>query len=274
MAKRWVNSENSDKFYFLGLQNHSDGECSHQMKRHLIFFIRKAMTNLDSILKSRDVTLPAKVYKVTSYGFSSSHVWMLELHYKKGWASKNWWFWTVVLEKTLESPLDCKEINPVHPKGDHSWIFIGRTDAETEVPILWPHDAKNWLIGKDSDAGKDWWQEEKGVTEDKIVGWHHQLNGHEFEHSRRWWRTGKPGVLQFTGLQRAIHNLVPEQQQPGKYGFALKQNLGSFIYRKFPPLIVVKNIWTHIYIMKWAVSEKKEKREISHIITNCVAPFF
>ena len=194
-----------------------------------------------------------------SYGFSSSHVWMLELHYKKGWAPKNWWFWTVVLEKTLDSPLDCKEINPVHPKGDHSWIFIGRTDAETEVPILWPHDVKNWLIGKDSDAGKDWWQEEKGVTEDKIVGWHHQLNGHEFEHSRRWWRTGKPGVLQFTGLQRAIHNLVPEQQQPGKYGFALKQNLGSFIDRKFPPLIVVKNIWTHIYIMKWAVSERKKK---------------
>ena len=127
MAKRWVNSENSDKFYFLGLQNHSDGECSHQMKRHLIFFIRKAMTNLDSILKSRDVTLPAKVYKVTSYGFSSSHVWMLELHYKKGWAPKNWWFWTVVLEKTLESPLDSQESKPVNPRGNQPWE---RADAK------------------------------------------------------------------------------------------------------------------------------------------------
>ena len=92
-----------------------------------------------------------------------------------------WWFWTVVLEKTLESPLDCKEIQPVHPKGDQSWVFIGRTDVEAETPILWPPDAKSWLIWKDHDAGKDWWQEEKGTTEDEMVGWHHRLNGHEFK---------------------------------------------------------------------------------------------
>ena len=116
-----------------------------------------------------------------SYGFSSSHVWMWELDRKEGWGPKNWWFWTAVLEKTLENPLNCKEIKPLHPKGNQSWMFIGRTDAEAKAPVLRPPDAKNWLIGKDSDAGKDWRWEEKGTTEDEMVGWHHQLNGHEFE---------------------------------------------------------------------------------------------
>ena len=115
-----------------------------------------------------------------SHGFPSSHLWMWELDYKESWALKNRCIWTVVLEKTLESPLDCKEIQPVHPKGDQSWVFIRRTDAEAETPILWPPDAKNWLIGKDPDAGRDWGQEEKGMTEDEMVGWHHRLNGHEF----------------------------------------------------------------------------------------------
>ena len=119
------------------------------------------MTNLDSILKSRDITSPTKVHLVSqSYGFSSSHVRMWELDYKESWVPKNWWFWTVMLEKTLESPLVSKKIKPVSPKGNQSWIFIGRTDAKT--PILWPPDVKNWLIGKDSDAGKDWRQEERG----------------------------------------------------------------------------------------------------------------
>ena len=116
-----------------------------------------------------------------SYGFSSSHVWMWELDYKESWVLKNWCLWTAVLEKTLKSPLDCKEIQPVHPKGNQSWIFIGRTDAEAEVPILWPPDGKNWLIGKDPDAGIDWRQEERGTTEDEMVGWHHWLDRHEFE---------------------------------------------------------------------------------------------
>ena len=111
---------------------------------------------------------------------SSGHVWMWELDYKESWALKNWCFWTVVLEKTLESPLDYKEIQPVHPKGDQSWIFIGRTDAEAETPKLWPPDAKSWLIWKDPDARKDWRQEEKGMTEDEMVGWHHWLSGHRF----------------------------------------------------------------------------------------------
>ena len=114
------------------------------------------------------------------YGFSRGHVWMWELECEERWVPKNWCFWTLVLEKTLESPLDCKDIQPVHPKGNQSWIFIGRTDAEAETLVLWPTDA-NWLIGKDPDSVKDWGQEEKGMTEDEMVGWHHQLNGHEFE---------------------------------------------------------------------------------------------
>ena len=112
-----------------------------------------------------------------SYVFSSSHVWMWELDHKESWVLKNWCFWTVVLEKTLESPLNCKETKPVSPKGNQPWIFIGKTDAEAETPILWPADVKNWLIGKDPDAGKDWRWEEKGV----LIGWHHWLNGHEFD---------------------------------------------------------------------------------------------
>jgi len=116
-----------------------------------------------------------------SFDFSSSHVWMWELDCEESWALKNWCIWTVVLEKTLEGPLDCKEIQPDHPKGDQSWIFIGRTDAEAETAILWPPDVKNWLIWKDLDGGNDWRWEEKGMTEGESVGWHHWLNGHEFE---------------------------------------------------------------------------------------------
>ena len=141
---------------------------------------RKAMTNLNSILKIRDIPLPTKVQTVKAMVFPSSHVGMWELNHKESWVMKNWCFWTVVLEKTLESPLDCKEIQPVHPKGNQSWIFIGRTDAEAEAPILWPSDEKNWLIWKYPDAGKDW-RQEKETSEDKMVGWHHQLDGHELE---------------------------------------------------------------------------------------------
>ena len=126
------------------------------------------MTNLDSILKSRDITLPTKINLAKAMVFSSGHVWMWELDHKESWAPKNWCFWTVVLEKILESPLDCKEIKPVNPKENQSWIFIGGTDAE--LKLQWPPDVKNWLIGKDPDAGKDWRQEEKGTTEDEIGG--------------------------------------------------------------------------------------------------------
>ena len=123
----------------------------------------------------------AKCKNAECYGFSSSHVWMWELDHKESWAPKNWCFWIVVLEKTLTSPLDSKEIQPAHPKGSQPWIFIGRLDAEVEAPILWLSDAKSQLIGKDPDAGKDWRQNEKGMTKDEMVGWHHRLNGREFE---------------------------------------------------------------------------------------------
>ena len=139
------------------------------------------MTNLDSILKTRDITLPQKVHLVKAMIFSSGHVWMWELDYKESWVLKDWCFWTVVLEKTLESSLDCQEIHPVHSKGDQSWVFIGRTCAEAETPILWWPEAKDWLIGKDPVVGKDWRQEEKGTRENEMVGWHHQFDGHEFE---------------------------------------------------------------------------------------------
>ena len=141
--------------------------------------LEKTMTNLDSILK-RDISCDKGPYS-ESNGFSSIHIWMWEFDHKEGWVLKNWFFQTVVLEKTLENHVDCKEIQPIHPKWNQSWIFTRSTDAESEAPILWPHHAKNWLIGKDPDAGKDWRQEQKGMTEDETVGWQHWLNGHEFE---------------------------------------------------------------------------------------------
>ena len=275
-----------------------------KIKRRLLLG-RKAMTNLDSILKSRDITLPTKVHLVKamekamaphssilawkipwtedpggprsmgslrvghdwatllslftfmhwrrkwqptsvflpgesqgrgslvaavyavaqsrtrlkwlssqSYGFSSGHVCVWELNYKESWAPKNWCFWTVVLEKTLESPLDYKEIQLVHPRGNQSWIYIGRTDAEAETPVLWPPDAKNWLIGKDPDAGKDWRWEEKGTTEDEMVGQHHWLDGHKFEQiPGDGKRTEEPKVLPSMALQRVERDGATEQQR-------------------------------------------------------------
>ena len=142
-------------FIFLGSKITVDGDCSHEIKRCLLLGW-KTMTNLNSILKSRDVTLLTKAHMVKTVFFSSSHVWMWELDHEEGWVPKNWCFWTVVLERTLESPLDSKEIKSVNPKGNQSWIFIGRTDAEADAPISWPPDVKSLLIRKDPDAGKDW----------------------------------------------------------------------------------------------------------------------
>ena len=167
-------------FIFGGSKITADGDCSHEIKRHLLLG-RKAMTNLDSILKSRDITLPKKVRLSQGYGFSSGHVWMWELDHKESWVPKNWCFWTVVLEKTLESPLDCKEIHPVHPKEVILEYWLEGLMAEAETPIFWPPDVKSWLIWKDPNTGKDWRQEEKGMTEDEMVGWHHWLNWHESE---------------------------------------------------------------------------------------------
>ena len=170
-----IDEETVADFILGGSKITADGDCSHEIKRCL-FLGRKVTTTLDSILKSIDITLPTKVrlvkamvFPVVMYGCES---WTIK-------KAEYWCFWTVVLEKT-ESPLDCKEIRTVHPK-DQPWVFIGRTDAEAETPMLWPPHVKSWLIWKDPDAGKDWRREEKGMTEDKMVGWHHRLNGHEFE---------------------------------------------------------------------------------------------
>ena len=145
MANRWENRGNSDRLYFLRLQNHIDSDYSHEIKRPLLLR-RKTMTNLDSILKKQRHYFVNKGLSSESCGFSSSHVWMWELDHNESWVPKNWCFWTVVLEKTLESPLDCKEIQTVHPKRDQSWVFIGRTDVEAETPVLWPAAVKTWLI--------------------------------------------------------------------------------------------------------------------------------
>ena len=177
-------------FIFLVSKITVDGDCSHEIKRCLLLG-RTVITNLDSTVKSRDITLPSQTYR-----FSSSHVWMWELDYKESWAPKNWCFWTEVLEKALESPLDCKEIHPIHPKGNQSWVFIGRIGAEAETPIVWPPDMKSWLIWKDLHAGKSWGQEEKGMTEIEMVGWHHWLNGQEFEQTLlKWWVGDGQGSL-------------------------------------------------------------------------------
>ena len=163
-------------FIFLGYKITEEDDCSHEIKRCLLLG-RKPRQH---IKKQRHHFANEGPYS-QSYGFSSVLVWMWELDRKEGWVPKNWCFWMVVLKKTLESPLDNKDIKLVNPEGNQLWIFIGRTDAEVESPILWSPDGKSQLTGKDSDAEKDWGQEEKWVTEDEMVGWHHWLDGHEFE---------------------------------------------------------------------------------------------
>ena len=168
------------------------------------------MTNLDSILKSRDITLPTKVHLVKTMVFPVV-MCGCESYHKEGWALKHWCFWTIVLEKTLESPLDCKEIQPVHPKGDQSWVFTGRTDAEAELPILWPPDAKSWLNGKDPVC----WERLRAGGEGDDRGWDGCIASPTqwtwvWVDSGSWWWTGKPGELQFMGLQRVGHNWATE----------------------------------------------------------------
>ena len=178
-----------------------------------------------------------------SYGFSSSHVWMWELDYKESLVPKNLCFWVVVLEKTLESPLNCKEIQLVHPKGNQSWMLIGRTDAEAETPILWPPDAENWLIWKDPDAGKDWRWEEKGMTRrDGCVVSPTQWTW-VWASSGNWWWTGKPGMLQSMGSQRVGHNWVTELNL-NKYNnhWRIFIPLRRIHFKDFPGGPVVKNL--------------------------------
>ena len=193
----------------LGSKITADCDCSHEIKRHL-FLGRKVIINLDSIFKSRDITLSTKVHLVKAMVFPvvmyRCESWSIKKAEHRKIDAFELWCW----RRLLKSPLDCKEIQLVHPKGDQSWVFIGQTDVEAETPILWPLDAKCWLIWKDPDAGKDWGQEEKGMTEDKMVGWHHQLNGHVWVNSGSWWWTGRPGMLQSMGLQRVGHDWASE----------------------------------------------------------------
>ena len=164
-------------FIFGGFKITADCDCNHDIKRHLLLG-RKVMTNLNSILKNRDITLTTKVHLIKAM------VFLVFMYRWESWTIKKAEHLRIDFElwfgRTLESPLDCKKIQPVHPKGNQSWIFIGRTDAKAETPILWPPDAKTWLIGKDLDAARDWRREEKGTTEDEMVGWHHRLNGIHF----------------------------------------------------------------------------------------------
>ena len=174
------NSGNSKRLYFFGLQNHYRWWLQ-PWNWEMLAPWKKSYDQPRQHIKKQRHYFADKGPASQSYGFSSSHVWTWELDYKESWALKNWCFWTVVLEKSLESPSDCKDFKPVHPKGNQSWIFIGRTDAEIETPVLSLPYANNWLIGKDPNAEKDWSQKEKGMTENEMVEWHHQLDGHEFE---------------------------------------------------------------------------------------------
>ena len=186
MANRWGNSWNSGRLYFFGAPK-SLQMVTAAMKLKDACSLEGKLRPKESYDQPRQHIKKQRCYFANKglsnegYGFSSSHVWMWELDNKESWALDNSCFWSVVLEKTLESPLDCNEIQPVHSKGNQSWVFIGRTDVEAETPILWPPDVKNRLIVKNPDAGKDWRREEKGTTENEMDGWHHQLNGHEFE---------------------------------------------------------------------------------------------
>ena len=177
MANKCGNMETVTDFIFLGSKISADGACSHKIKRHLLLR-RKAVTNLDSILKSRDITLPTKVHLVKAMVFPIVMYGCESWTIKKGWMPKKWCFWAVLLEKTLESPLDYKEMKPVNPKGNQSWIFTERTDAE--APILWPPDVKSQLIRKNPDAGEDWGRRRRGRQRTRWL-WHHRLKGQEFE---------------------------------------------------------------------------------------------
>ena len=175
-----IDGETVETVYFLGLQNHCRWWLQPWNKKILTPWEKSYNQSREYIKKQRHYFANYGLYS-QSYGFANGHVQMYKLNHEEGWTLKNWCFWTVLLVKTLENSLDYKESQQINPKGNQSWLFIGRTDAEAEVPIPWPPDANNWLIGKDPDAGKDWRREKKGMTEDEMVGWHHLLNGQEFE---------------------------------------------------------------------------------------------
>jgi len=209
MGNRWGYNGNSDRLYFFGLQNHCRWwlqPCNEKVFTPW----KKSYDQPRQRIKKQSHDFANTGPSSQGYRFSSGHVWMWELDYNESWAQKNWCFWTAVLEKTLESPLDCKEIQPVHPKGDQSWIFIGRTDAEAETPILWSSETKNWLIGK------DWcWEGLKVGGEGDDRGWDSWMASPTqwtwvCVNSGSWWWTGRRGVLQFMGSQEVGHDWATE----------------------------------------------------------------
>ena len=256
MANRWGNNGNSDRFYFLGLQNHCRWWLQPWNKKTLAPWKKSCDKTRQHIKKQRHY-FTDKGLSSQSYGFSSSHVWMWELDHKESWALKNWGFWTVVLEKTLESPLDCEDIQPVNPKGNQSWIFIGRTDADVETANILATWCKE-LTGKDPDAEKDWRQEEKGTTENEMVGWHHWLSGHEFEQlwelvmDREAWNPAVHGVAKSWTWLSDSHSLLSlkknlrascplTSKQPTC--LALSPNSAPLIYYSHPLMIRAANIY-------------------------------
>jgi len=225
-------------FIFLGSKITADGDCSHEIKRCLLLR-RKAMTNLDSILKSKDITLPTKVHLVD--GFSTSHVWMWELDYKESWAPKNWCYWTVVLEKTLENPWTARRSNQSILKGTSPEYSLEGLILKLKLQYFGHLIAKNWLIGKDPDAGKDWRQEEKEMTEDEVVGWHHRLIGHEFE-----WASGVDDGQGSLACCSPSGDKELDKTEWLNWMLALKLNFGSF---SFPFAITTIRNFTIIHIL-------------------------
>ena len=210
MSNRWVNSGNSDRLYFLGLQNHCRWWLQPWNQKTLAPWKKSYETPRQHIKKQRHYFVNKRPSS-QSYGFSSSHVWMSELEHKERWAPKNWCFGTVVLEKMPRGPWTARQSNQSVLKEIFIGIFIGSTDAEAEAPILWPPDEKCRLTGKDPDARKDWRQEEKGTTENEMVGWHHRFDWTwVWASSGSWWWTERPGELQSMGLQRVGHNRATE----------------------------------------------------------------
>ena len=225
MANRWGNNGNSNRLYFLGLQNHFRWWLQPWNSKTLAPW-KESYDEPRQHAKKQRHYLVNKGPSSQGYGFSSSHLWRWDLDCIESWAPKNWCIWTVVLEKTLESPLNCK-VKPVHMKGNQSWIFIGRTGAEAETPVLWPPDSKSWLIGKDPDAGNDWRQEKKGTTEDEMVGWHHWHNEHEFEQALEL-------MMDTEAWRAAVHRVAV------RHDWEAALNWCEFIeYKKHPMLMVL-----------------------------------
>ena len=248
MANTWGNNGDSDRLFSWASKSMQRVTAAMKLK-DTCSLEEKLWPTRQCIRKQRHY-FAHKGPSSQSYGFSSNHIPTWELDHKEGWAPKNWCFWTVVLEKTLESPVDCKEIQPVHPKGDQSWVFFGRTDAKAETPILWPPHVKSWLIGKDSDAGRDWGQEEKGMTENEMAGWHHWLDGRESQ-----WTLGvgdgQGGLACCDSWGREEPDTTERLIWSDLIGFAIHQHEST------------TDVWENeLFVVRWGMDERYEPIQI------------